>query len=592
MNSEKRLWYYIRNYKFNSILIRNFFLIFVAAVIPITAMVLIVYNIMNDAIEEEIEALSINALYNTRDVLNTVVGDIDLMATQISLEPDAQMFFMSTDPQGILNNKYRDVYHIITTFRLVHPYIDSIYIYSKKNQYIISSREGGSLERFSDTTWLEQYAVREGNEPWIQARKKNGIYPYYISVIRPAYLYEQERYGAVIINIDVEELGKMIGNRSKDLPESIFVIDENGTILYSEKSHLVAQNISDVDLLAYVSDVQEDYSEIMDLKGEKYVVSIIKCRVREWTYISLIPLERFFSKIEKVQHFISYFLILGILIAIFFAVFLSFRSFKPVKNIMDVIEDPDSYRSINKEENTDELKFIANNIIRIVSSNKQLKDELETRLVLLNKAHFSALQAQINPHFIHNTLEAINWTAARALGKKNDISYIVANLSKLLRLSFDVGSELFTIKEELEHAMCYVNIMKMRYFDKFDVIWDIPQEIWEYKIIKLCLQPIIENAIYHGIKPQKQKGIIKIEGEMHSTEINIRVRDNGVGMSDEDIAALNKCLNEEYVLKGENIGLLNIAQRIKLTFGEDYGLSIYKEEPQGIIVSIAIPKVI
>lgn len=592
MNKEKRLWYYIKNYKFNSIIIRNFFLIFVVAIIPITAMILSVYYIMNDAMNEEIEALSINALYNTRDVMNTVIRDIDLMATKISLEPEAKMFFMSADPQVILSKKYEDVYETINAFRLIHTYIDSIYVYSEKNQYVISSREGGTLERFSDKTWYDEYVRRKSSEPWIQARKKNDIYPYYISVIRLAYLYDNGKFGAVIINIDVEKLGEMLGNRNDDLLEKIFIIDKDGIILYSQERDLVTQNINNVDLLANLSSVDSDSSKFIDLNGEKYVVTTIKCKVREWTYISLIPLERYFTKIERVRYIISYFLAVGILIAISFAVFLSFRSFKPVKNIMDIIEDPDSYRNINREENMNELKFIANNIIKIVSSNKQLKDELETRLILLNKAHTSALQAQINPHFIHNTLETINWIAARAMGKKNDISYIVTSLSKLLRLSFDVGSELFTIEEEVEHAKCYVNIMKMRYFDKFDVVWDLSPEIFKYKIIKLCLQPIIENALYHGIKPQKQKGIIKIEGEIRPTEINIRVQDNGVGMSDEDIAALNKSLSVEYVLKGENIGLLNIGQRIKLIFGEDYGVHVYKGEQRGLVVSIIIPKII
>ncbi len=274
------------------------------------------------------------------------------------------------------------------------------------------------------------------------------------------------------------------------------------------------------------------------------------------------------------------------------AVFISLYSYTPVKSILSLLKNPDLYESDFAADNglrKDETHEIALNIIRNLYSNQQMRDELGNYLSIINKAQITALQAQISPHFLYNTLENIRWRAIDVCKGDNEVSQIILNLSEMLRVSLDNEQQIITIKEEINNTKLYIEILQLRYKDKLSVEWEIDDNTLSLPIVKVSLQPIIENAVYHGIKPLREGGIIKIKVSKTEEEVIIQVSDNGLGMSREEVDSLNDDLREKYVLKEGHIGVRNVNQRLKLLLGDTAQIKVRSELNHGTIVTVSLP---
>ncbi len=254
---------------------------------------------------------------------------------------------------------------------------------------------------------------------------------------------------------------------------------------------------------------------------------------------------------------------------------------------MKVIENPSLWKVKSRADN-DEVSYISDNLLKIVMSNEYLESKLRSSIKLLDKAQNKALQSQMNPHFLYNTLEMINMEAMELGNGHNLVSAMISDLSELLRYGLD-GEQYSTISGEIESVKCYLNIMKKRYEGRISIYWDINKDLIDYKIIKLSLQPLIENAIYHGIKPKKDKGHIEVIVKETLEGIMIEVSDDGIGMTPNEIVELNRRLNDKYLLKKSGIGLYNVNQRIKILYGEAFGLEIMANQDEGITVRMSVP---
>ena len=206
------------------------------------------------------------------------------------------------------------------------------------------------------------------------------------------------------------------------------------------------------------------------------------------------------------------------------------------------------------------------------------------------KAEMHALQSQINPHFLYNTLESITWMVE---AQENEGAVrMISELAKLLRVSLSRGKTIISIKDELQHSRSYMNIQLARYKERFKTEFRIEKEIENYCIVKLVIQPILENAIYYGVgnMDEDEDGRIIVSGEKKEEDILITIEDNGMGMPEE---VLEKILtdNSKVPKHGSGVGVINVHSRIRLMFGEKYGLSIESEPDEGTRVTIRIPAI-
>ncbi len=205
-------------------------------------------------------------------------------------------------------------------------------------------------------------------------------------------------------------------------------------------------------------------------------------------------------------------------------------------------------------------------------------------------AEFKALQAQINPHFIANTLNNVAWMAK--MQKADNIESVVTSMIKLLNSSMGRGPDIITIEEEIENIKSYINIQEYKYIKKIGVNIDFDAEILKYKILKFILQPIVENSMIHGLGPKQGQGFITIKGYADDGDISIIVEDNGVGMTQNEMDLLLKGEENGSRERFSSIGLRNVNERIRLAYGEKYGLHIKSQKDVFTSVEIRIPIII
>ena len=206
------------------------------------------------------------------------------------------------------------------------------------------------------------------------------------------------------------------------------------------------------------------------------------------------------------------------------------------------------------------------------------------------KSELDALQSQINPHFLYNTLESITWMIE---AQKNEEAVImISELAKLLRVSLSRGKTIIPVKDELQHSRSYMNIQLVRYKERFQMEFQMDKEIEDYCIVKLVIQPILENAIYYGVgnMDEDDEGKITVRGEKKEDDIYIIIEDNGMGMRKEVLENILKD-NNKVPKHGSGVGVINVHSRIQLMFGEQYGLGIYSEPDEGTRVVIHIPAI-
>lgn len=348
------------------------------------------------------------------------------------------------------------------------------------------------------------------------------------------------------------------------------------------------------------SSIFGDYDRNMErLDKDIYVITdLIEESMSDYIYNETKTLESMRQKLDaKIRQVMA----LCIVVSAYIIVFLmaSFSSFgkkitKPIEELCEyTMELAGGSLKVNApKSNIREIRMLSDQYDQMVVRIGELIEHNKEEQELKRKTELKLLQAQINPHFLYNTLDTIVWLAE---GKcHQDVVDMITALSSFLRIGLNNGRDFITIRGEAEHVNSYLQIQHFRYEDIMDYEIDFEEQIMEYSILKLTLQPIVENALYHGIKNCRKKGFLKITGRQENEDIFLRVEDNGIGMKPEELGKMQKQVSRggEDVDLREGFGIANVAERIRLNFGDSYGLHIESEYGVGTSVTVRIPAVL
>lgn len=606
MNGYKALWQHVKSYRFNSIFIKNFLILMGLLVIPLSSLGVGVYLYYYNMLKQEITAANNNSLTRVIDLIDMVMRETDKLSVRIASDPNVMEFSKNTGSGfGSFDffQKAQGVFKTLNLSTITSDYINSIYVYSESNDFVLSSElASDKSEIFADLGWLSSYdelkknklnlalnaRTLRSNDPQIDGQQ-------FISSIRTLPLIGDSVKGAVVVNINADHLSTLL-NKVNQLSQNILIAGINGNVYYSNEDKLINKNISEIGLLQDISLNSDNYYGVTNNQdGEKQIISVMRSEDNQLYYISLVPLQKFEMKLSYLKNVMIWFIIISIFMAIIIAFFFSLKVYKPIKNIISILENPEIINirnsfSNNNKLHLDELKYIAKSLIERTYQNQEMEKELERRMILLKKAQSIALQSQINPHFLYNTLETINWMAMSKLGHSNQISSMLTSLSHLLRLSLETEEEIIPVRLEIEHAKRYLEILQIRYNHKFIVEWDVSCDVLEEKIVKITLQPLLENAVYHGIKPKNGLGRICIRGYRQSNCMIFEVEDDGIGMKEDAVKSLNEELGKNIGVKEDlHIGIMNVNQRLKLVFGDEHGLFVQSTPGHGTIVKFLLP---
>ncbi len=269
---------------------------------------------------------------------------------------------------------------------------------------------------------------------------------------------------------------------------------------------------------------------------------------------------------------------------------LSNKVTNPVRNLMKAmkkVEDGDLNVSI-KEDAYEEVAELSLSFNKMIQEIQVLLDNTNEEHIKLRKAELKALQAQINPHFLYNTLDSILWL--NRTGMRDEVQTLVESLTTFFRIGISKGKDIITLREELDHVESYLKIQSIRYANKFDYSICVEDSMLDYKIPKLVLQPLVENAIYHGVKLIFGKGHITVTVKDLDTLWEISVSDTGKGMPAEKLQLLNKYLQGDKEAELNIYGVANVNERLQIIFGKEAGLIYESEEGVGTKVTMRLPK--
>lgn len=584
------IWKYIKEYRFNSILVKYFITINLFITFPLFLALFIAFNHLNNIYKDQIMNANLAALSRTKDSIDMISRQVEttLLSLATDLEVENILRFNSRnydEKNSDMLKSINNIEKVINTYVYYGDFINSICIYSEKSDYKIVTSNMSYIDwKYSDTLEKE-FHKNISKSYWTSVIPEKNT----ISFFRAIPLYSTEKSGVVVVSIDIDRVNKLI-NQNKEFTIENFYILNDDSIIFNKDTKLLNKNISSIKALQEINISNLGRGSTITIDGKEYFINNIKSNYNDWNFISLISTKDNKLRVNRIRDIMIGFLIFSISLVLIISFLIAVKLFTPIEEMVRILEKKNyDVMPIYSKSNINELKIISRGLENSISDIQYLKKELNNRMRLLKKARSIALQSQINSHFLFNTLENIKWKVMEFTNGENEGSHMISNLSKLLRISLNTKGYMNTLKNEIEHVKIYLEIQKIRYENKFEVLYDIHEGTLESMLPKITLQPIVENAIYHGIKPTNKKCTLAIRSFLLEDKILIEINDDGAGMQEEDCRSINKELQTEYIKEENHIGIKNVNQRIKLSFGEDYGIEIKSKINIGTSIIITIP---
>lgn len=564
----------IKKYKTKSIFVKNFLIVMLLIMIPLDIVSLLFYANINKSMRHEIYQSNYNYTYTIHNITDNIMKEMQSLAIIAASQNDILNYLISEPQPGLTNSAQDDVSRYCKNFSYTHKYINSIYIYCESTNTILSDYMVRDFSNYKDNNWYKEYASTKTDETKIIMRAKNDYYPYFLTIIRPVFVTDINRMGAVIINVNIQELAEIFSNLDLPTDQKIYIVDNGGKIIYSENQNEILCNSDSVPLISAINTSEKEDNFSYTVNGTTYTYSSINSKLFPWKYVSAVPMSFYMDRTASVSLLLFTLLAVSLVIGAVVSFYISTRTYRPIGNIMELISSPEGNAQLYTDAPKNESSYILSRISNTLQKNRELQEELDIRITLLKHAQIVMLQSQINPHFLFNTLDTINWMAIDGFDGENEVSDALTTLGDLFKLNIDTANYLTDLKSEMEYTKKYIEILALRHKDIFTVNWTVDDALHNCKVPRLILQPLIENAIYHGIKPKRTPGTIQVNISADENYLTIKVSDDGIGMERTLLENLSREFEQDYVFGGKHVGLKNINQRIKLIYGNEYGVKI------------------
>ena len=588
-HSAKRIWDYLKDYRFSSILLKYFLLLFICLVLPVTVLNSWYGKQQRKRLYEEFVKRNEMSLDQAYSNVYSVILSTKNLAYSLSVNNNVKYLAYRPSVSGDITNNRESVKDMLSVIKNANAYVDSIYIYFYNSGEVVSNLGVSGYEVFQDKEALALFSKDMPARNILLPRIKKNKYPYLLTVLYPVRVGGSGSMGLIAVNLDVEKLGNYIGSgsyRSADATPKLLIFDESmETLVYSDEYRLL-QEPEEIEKLKSFPKNEEILSEVYTLWGGSWAVSGLESREDGLRYLYLSSMQEFEKQNKEADTRIRQVAVLTGMLCLLLAFLLAVWVYRPVKRTLHVLSEVSMLTEWDRKEHVDEIEAIQRSILSAKKENDDLNAQIQERIISLHNAQICALQTQINPHFLFNTLEAIANAAALLMNGDNQITEMIYTLGKLMRISLSNENYLVPLKEELEHVKLYVKLVEFRYHGRVCLHQEIPEELQEERIIKLTLQPLIENAIQHGLAGKRSGGNIWLKGEKKGKDNYIYVVDNGTGVTEEMLEKLREQLKDSAITGSRHIGMRNVDQRLKLVFGEGYGLTVGASKEGGMCVTV------
>lgn len=542
-----------------------------------------------------------NSTEYTKQLIGQVKFDIDSyisymenISTMVVTNMDIREYLTETEleesRENILYNRMLSQFDTILNMR---EDIYNIAIYGENGKSVLNrgSQNINPNINVKEMTWYKKAIAAEGKRVLSSSHVQNLVYDDFKWVVTLSKAIRTKEtgknLGALLVDLNYSSITKLCQNINMGNKGYIFLIDENGEVIYHPKQQLIYTGLRSEKITEILSCKSDHF--ISKLNGEEKLYTMSTSEKTGWIVVGVANINELFVNRKETQTIYLESALLLLLGAFVAAVLFSDKLAKPITALKLSMKEVEkgNFDGIKVEtRGEDEIGMLYNSFYAMTEEIQNLMEDKSRSQKEKYRLELRALQAQINPHFMYNTLDSIVWMAEG--GNNKEVVIMTSTLGKLLRQSISNEEEFVTIEKEIDYARSYLIIQKMRYTDQLTFEIEVDPAIYEYKIVKLTLQPLVENAIYHGIKYKETMGKIVITGKEMGEGILIQIKDDGIGMEEE---TLNHIFDKKKrVNKNNGVAVENVNRRLKLYYGENYGLHYESTLNVGTIVSIFLPK--
>lgn len=533
---------------------------------------------------ERVNNLSMETLYSIEQNVNTMLNNINVYS---------KLIISNDNIRGSLNNRkalaVTSIGKNMQGFMETVPMISSVYIINDYGDYYVFDREQSKelvVKDIKETQWYKEALKKNGGYVLslncggsiIDKNNKN-----FISFIRIFYdMYSQEPLGTLILNIPEEEFANAYQTIMTNYDTSYTLLDENKQRIVSLTE---AEELNIIDL---VSTLESQNSSIHTRKinQTEYLISNLTMTRQNWHIISISPVSEMLQDSKQIYYISIFIFVINSLLLFLGSLFISSLITRPIKKLSQSMKKVEE-RKFEIEDvwtGNDEIGKLGAGYNIMISEIQNLIEEVVEEQRLKRKAELNVLQAQIKPHFLYNTFDSISYLALS--GRTSDVYEIIKALGSFYRSSLSKGSEIITIKQEIETIRNYLIIQKICYGNLFTDTYVIDEAAEKCKIPKLILQPLVENALNHGIKPKGEDGTIAIGAKFLGDHIEVTVEDNGVGMNESQLDQIKNSTIDDINL---GFGLRGTIERLKIYYDVPDLCQIISKYGEGTKIVIRIP---
>ncbi len=584
--------------------IRNKLILFFLLVIliPSTLITTAMYRRSARILGEKKGASIVNSLEQTCRVTDTILKDAEYQLTFLTIYPEnlGQLNQVKRQPDYFQDPVAMKIWNRLHNYRVSNQNVFGIYIYLYRPKLMFTSfdnRRFIEVNRPEDYQWLNMpLSSNAASSPWTASYaiagniNDTGVYSFVLKKNIKSIFMKQPIGEACIALEEHYFRHNLMDSIREGAKGTVMLLDGRGKLLSASGAvTLDARKLRGQPYLRTILNGSRE-SFIAKVNGEPMLIGYDTSDYTGWKYVSMVPVREVVLNTVEIRNLAIWVNLLSISLAVFLAVAFSQSIYRPIRVLRDAMEQAESgnLKVQIPGRRYDEFGMLNRGFNRMINQIQRLIDELYHEKLLKKEAELKSLQAQINPHFLYNTLDSIHWLSR--FHKMEEVSQLTFALSNFYRLSLGSGRETITVQETITLIQEYLKIQKVRYGEKINVAVAVDPELLHYQVLNMIIQPLVENAIGHGIEQKKGPGRIGVTVGPAAPGLVFTVQDDGLGIAPRKLRRIQQQLRECWAEDGESFALLNIHRRIQLYYGKEFGLEIQSELNQGTTVKAFLPR--
>ncbi len=572
----------------------SFFAIYMIAIAGVSVFYRLAMDSIRNTAEESLETI----LYQQKQAAYEKLQSVEEFTLLVSKDSDLQNVLRADVPV-----ETADYYDQRLTYNARLLAMNQ-YNTSVQGCYVVGAN--GAFFKSSTISWL--YDVDFWNEDWYLVAVETGS-TVWLNHVDGSFMVNDLDAAMLTIVLPIQDRAstRMLGVVVTDiLAEEVLTAAEEGTVfdgnlyLVNEANEIIYGNVNEpedssadsgaINQVLVNLDLTDEFTDEISIAGEKYLLSNRTLGIGDWKLIGLISFAELYEDLYAMRIVMVVVVMVASLFAILFALIALTRFTRPIFAMQKTMGQVSEGNLNARVEilTRDEIGVLGNHFNEMIDQVNALIVQEKEGLEKLRKAELNALQAQINPHFLYNALDSINWLAR--MKRNEEVIHMINALSGFYRISLSRGRTYITLKEEFKHAENYITIQRLRYKKLLNYEMELPEQLEECCCLKMVLQPLIENSIYHGIKEKGVAGTVKIRALECEGDVLIRVTDDGMGMEPEQLDKIRTLLEGDQEYASDAYGIINVQRRLKMYFGDAYGICVDSVYGEWTTVTVRLPK--